>query len=403
MADAIRLPRTLGRYTLFDFVGRGGMAEIYLARQKTDLGAARHAVVKVILPEIAERKEFADMLVAEAKLAASLNHTNIVHVFDLGKDKDNQQLYIAMEYVEGFDLSALLRRCSREKVKLPHEYAMHVILETLSGLDYAHRQNVVHRDVSPSNVLISFEGEVKVCDFGIARANALAEGAAELADEAIKGKAGYMSPEQANGEDVDARSDVFAAGILLYELVQGRRLYKVEAGADKNAALLALARAAEIPELETRGFPDEDRLFGIVKKALAKSREDRFASAAAMRKELESWVQDAKLGASVLKFGEWLRATFGADVVSHRRARERAIRALEAGPAARVEPILDAPKKLEEEDDGPPPESLVATTQEAAPPSMSASEPNKPSRRVPGLIALGAAIVILVAVLWNMR
>jgi len=359
------------------------MAEIYLARQRTDLGAARHAVVKVILPEIAERKEFSDMLVAEAKLAATLNHANIVHVHDLGRV--DEQLFIAMEYVEGFDLAALLRRCSREKVKLPTEYAMHVILETLSGLDYAHRQGIVHRDVSPSNVLVSFEGEVKLCDFGIARANALAEGAAQLADEAIKGKAGYMSPEQAKGEDVDARSDVFAAGILLWELVQGKRMYAPKGG-------LELARAANIPALETRGFPDEERLFDIVRKALATRRDDRFASAAAMRKELEGWVQDNKLGASVLKFGEWLTTTFGSDVLSHRRARERAVRALEAGPAARVTPIVEEKK---EEIDEPPPESLVATAME----KKESPQPSSPF----GMIIVGAIVLVTIAaVAWQL-
>jgi serine/threonine-protein kinase len=391
----IRLPRTLGRYTLFDFVGRGGMAEIYLARQKTDLGAARHAVVKVILPEIAERKEFGDMLVAEAKLAATLNHTNIVHVHDLGRADAGGvgQLFIAMEYVEGFDLAALLRRCSREKVKLPIEYAMHVILEALAGLDYAHRQGVVHRDVSPSNILISFEGEVKVCDFGIARANALAEGTGQLADEAIKGKAGYMSPEQARGEDVDARSDVFAAGILLWELLQGKRMYKAE-GHDKHVKLLAIARAAEIPALETRSLPDEERLFGIVRKALAPSRDDRWASAAAMRKELEGWVKDAKLGASVLKLGEWLTTTFGEDVVSHRRARERAVRALETGPAARVTPIVEAKPEIEE----PPPESLVATSLDAT--SLDkASEPKVGSQARPAYARIVFGLLIALTII----
>ncbi len=389
----IRLPRTLGRYTLFDFVGRGGMAEIYLARVKTDLGAARHAVVKVILPDIAERKEFADMLVAEAKLASRLNHANIVQVFDLGKD--NEQLYIAMEYVEGFDLAALLRRCSREKVKFPIEYALHVIMEALAGLDYAHRQGVVHRDVSPSNVLISFDGEVKLCDFGIARANALAEGAAQLADEAIKGKAGYMSPEQARGEDVDARSDVFAAGILLWELAQGRRMYKAQ-GSDKNAALLALASAAEIPALETRGLPHEEKLFSIVSKALEKSRAQRFASAAAMRRELEGWMQEAKLGPSVLELGRWLMTTFGEDVVSHRRARERAVRALEAGPPARVTPITSSAP--ESSDDEAPPESLVATSVDAKTTERSIDpEPSVPWAYI--AVGVFVATIILVGVL----
>src|SRR5258708_6414755 len=229
---SIALPRTFGSYALFDFIGKGGMAEIYLARQRTQLGAARRCVVKQILPELASHPTFSDMLVHEAKLAARLSHANVVQVFDLGRE--DGRLYIAMEYIEGFDLNDLLHRCSRAKVKLPFELAVHVVREALKGLDYAHRRTdddsrplgIVHRDVSPSNLLVSFEGEVKVCDFGIARANdviAIGSAAHEL-DEALKGKAGYMSPEHARGQEIDARADVFAAGIVLWELAAGRRM-----------------------------------------------------------------------------------------------------------------------------------------------------------------------------------
>src|SRR5580698_2256493 len=197
------LPRTCGRYVLFDFIGKGGMAEIYLARQKTELGAARLCVVKQILPALAGDGKFSDMLVHEAKLAAQLNHANVVQVFDLGRE--DGRLFIAMEYVEGFDLNDLLRRCSRTKIPFPFELGVHVISEALKGLDYAHRRlddgghplEIVHRDVSPSNLLVSFEGEVKVCDFGIARANDAIDDAPQELDEVIKGKAGYMSPEHA--------------------------------------------------------------------------------------------------------------------------------------------------------------------------------------------------------------
>src|SRR5438552_8487653 len=172
-----RLPRKFGRYALFDFVGKGGMAEIFLARAHTDLGAARLCVVKQILPEFAHHPQFAEMLIHEAKLAARLNHAHIVQVFDLGREGD--QLYIAMEYVEGFDLNLLLRKCSAQKIPLPFEFALRIVCDALKGLDYAHRRTnddgtplgIVHRDVSPSNILISLEGEVKVCDFGIAHAN----------------------------------------------------------------------------------------------------------------------------------------------------------------------------------------------------------------------------------------
>src|ERR1700722_12823994 len=158
-----RLPRRFGRYALFDFVGKGGMAEIFLARAHTELGASRLCVVKQILPEFATHPQFAEMLIHEAKLAARLNHAHIVQVFDLGRERD--QLYIAMEYVEGFDLNALLRRCSQKKIPLPLEFALLIVSDTLRVLYYAHRRvtedgkqlGIVHRDVSPSNVLVSLE------------------------------------------------------------------------------------------------------------------------------------------------------------------------------------------------------------------------------------------------------
>src|SRR6185437_15099588 len=224
------LPRRLGRYHLFAHIGRGGMADIYLAQAETALGDARRLVViKEMLSMLAHSTQFSDMLVAEAKLAARLDHANIVKVEDLGRAQGS--LFIAMEYVEGLDLRELLRRCAKARVALPVEFSLRVVIEVLRGLSFAHRARdeegrplgIVHRDVSPSNVLLSFEGEVKVCDFGIARAHALA---GELPEETIAGKAGYMSPEQARGESLDARADVFAAGIILWEMLAGRRLYK---------------------------------------------------------------------------------------------------------------------------------------------------------------------------------
>jgi len=170
------------------------MADIYLARVETDLGGSRRVIVKEVLPKHAGSPLFSSMLVTEAKLAAALSHANVVTVEDLGRDAGS--LFIAMEYVEGFDLRELCRRCSHARIPLPIEFSLLMVMETLRGLDYAHRRKLVHRDVSPSNVLCSFEGEVKICDFGIARANE----AGDLDDEeAIRGKAGYMSPEHARG------------------------------------------------------------------------------------------------------------------------------------------------------------------------------------------------------------
>jgi serine/threonine-protein kinase len=317
------LPRRFGRYVLFDQIGEGGMARIYLGATETDLGGQRLVVVKQILPLLAQGPDFAGLLIEEAKLAAQLSHKNVVQVFDLGRENDI--LYIAMEYVEGFDLRELLRQCSQAKVPLPIEFSLLVVIETLRGLDYAHRKRgddgqplqIVHRDVSPSNVLTSFEGEVKLCDFGIARAIG-ASGA--LPEAAIQGKAGYMSPEAAAGMPIDARADLFAAGVILWELIAGRRLYRSAAGRPPS---LEQAREALIPALPARGYPDEPELHAIVMRALEKDPDRRYRSARDMHQALERWVASAGLGASPLRFGEWLLEHFGQQMLVRRRARER--------------------------------------------------------------------------------
>ncbi len=316
------LPLTFGPYTLFEQIGKGGMAQIYLARAETELGATRLAVVKQILPAFADDPRFAEMLTHEAKLAARLGHRRIVQVFDLGKHEDH--LYIAMEYVEGFDLNSLLRHCTEHKVALPAPHALGIVADVLEGLDYAHRRNdendkplgIVHRDVSPSNVLISYEGEVKLCDFGIAHANDLV---AESASEALKGKAGYMSPEHARGEPLDARADVFAAGIILWELLAGRRLYKPKS----DIPLVEQAQRADIPTLPDKGVPRHAELEKIVRRALAKDRDERYPSAGAMLRDLETFLADSNLLASRLELGKWIATSFGTDPIEKRRASER--------------------------------------------------------------------------------
>ena len=396
------LPRRVGAYTLFDFIGRGGMAEIYLARVHTDLGAVRLCVVKEILPEFAEQKEFADMLSVEAKLAARLSHANVVQVFDLGMSDGH--LFIAMEYVEGLDLNALLRRCTQGKIALPIEFAIGIVCEALRGLDYAHRRTddegkplgIVHRDVSPSNLLVSFDGQVKLCDFGIARANDVVE-EAPVSDESIKGKAGYMSPEQATGGPIDARADVFSAGILLWELVSGRCMYKPSS----DVPLLEQARRVEIKSPENKGIPEQAELNRIIMRALSKDRDARQASAGELLTELEDYMAKAKLMMSPLRLGEWMEKNFGTEITAQRRAREQALSAqslpsmrTERAPASAPPPSGESavePAKLEEiygpsslvaatvdlkdapsgrelaEDRGPPRESRIRKEEEARP------------------------------------
>ena len=396
-SSGVLLPRTFGRYALFDFIGKGGMAEIYLARQKTELGPARRCVVKQILPELASDPAFSDMLVHEAKLAARLNHANVVQVFDLGRE--GERLFIAMEYVEGFDLNDLLRRCSKAKVPMPFELAVHVVCEALKGLDYAHRRTdddgrplgIVHRDVSPSNLLLSFEGEVKVCDFGIAHANDVLGGKGQAAHElgeALKGKAGYMSPEHARGEAIDARADVFAAGIVLWELAAGRRMYKAGEGRE---SLLDQARKAEIPELPRQGLPAEDKLRAVVAKALSRDREARYPSAAAMQRDLDAYAASARLMTSPLALGEWLKKTFGEDILDKRRARERASEALEKGVPVvlqRLEPVGTAPSAVV-----PPPSVRSLPPVSSGPHELGPPAPQATSRK----LAIALAVSVLLA------
>ncbi len=415
------LPRLFGPYLLFDKIGEGGMARLYLGQTKTSLGGERLVVVKQVLPLLSNSEEFSRLLTQEAKLAAQLSHRNIVQVVDLGRAGD--VLYIAMEYVEGFDLRDLLRECSKKRLPLPIQYTLLLLLEVLRGLDYAHnkrgesgeRLGIVHRDVSPSNVLISFEGDVKLCDFGIA----LAFGAQTSVPEVgIQGKAGYMSPEAASGSSIDERSDVFAAGIILWELLNGRRLYR---GANRQPPTLDMAAEAKIPPLVERGYPEEQRLHAIVHKALQKNPDERYASAAAMRADLEAYVRSAALFASPLKFGDWLTEHFAQEILERRRSRELAAKAIvdslatttesngvvttESLPAApppetsQAKPASDAGFRAESpcRDSG----GAEAQAQRAAPlnpPVRSDPEPlqHRPFKRLFAVAALLMMVVVLV-------
>jgi serine/threonine-protein kinase len=417
-----RLPRKFGHYLLFDRIGAGGMAEIFLARARTDLGGQRLVIVKQILPALAAHPEFAEMLVHEAKLAAQLDHANVVQVTDLGRA--DGQLYIAMEYVEGFDLNDLLRRCTKEKVPLPLEFALAIISDTLRALDYAHRRmsedgaplGIVHRDVSPSNVLVSFDGQIKLCDFGIAHANALVEArsvnAPDQTAEALRGKAGYMSPEHARGEHVDARADVFAAGILLWELIAGKRMYRQR---DGSLPLLEQARRADVPPLPDKGMPDAPAIEAILVKALSKNREDRYASAGAMLRDVERYMSDIGLVVSPIRLGDWLVASLGSDIVLERRRRQRAAEALELGPPVRLTPVPFRPPTLAAEPAvtvAPEPPALVVPARDpiAAPSTLApalplaVTPPSAPaSRRISMLASLVGLLAVALACFYALR
>lgn len=383
------LPQRFGEFLLFDKIGQGGMAEIFLAKSLGTLGQQRLTVIKRVLPLLSADPQFAEMLIEEAKLCASLSHKNVVQVTDLGRVED--QLYIAMEYVEGFDLNALLRRCTRAKVPLPAEFVFLILEETLRALDYAHRATgpqgrplqVIHRDVSPTNVLISCEGEVKLCDFGIARA-VTREGA--LPPGALKGKFAYMSPEQASASHVDQRSDLFAAGILLWEMIAGHRLYKGDAN-----QVLEQARVGEVPPLPDRGLPLYEHLALIVQRSLDPDPTDRFQTAREMLDVLGDYVQEAELFASQIRFSRFLTENFGEDLQCRRRERERASTAM--GPKPDVSPVPNALLVEPEIKTSPEPPRLEIVAGPVSPPPQRKADgsPSPPLSPLPATSAADSA------------
>ncbi len=320
------LPSQFGPYYLFDLIGKGGMAEIFLSKTYTSLGTERLCVIKRILPHLNEDTSFCEMLIKEAKLCARLSHANVVQTNELGQI--DGQFYIAMEYVEGVDLNRLLGLLSRARISLPLQFALYIIIEALRGLDYAHRLNddngkllgIIHRDVSPTNVLISSEGDVKLCDFGIAKVALDDVGAEHRLDEYhLKGKVAYMAPEHVAGKEIDCRADLFAAGILMWELLSGRRLFKTK---DEDETLRR-AKAAKIPPLVDREFPKFEMLSRIVQKALSRNPDDRFQSGQEFIQALDDYMHLSGQVISHLRFSNFLMDNFGESLMAQRRERER--------------------------------------------------------------------------------
>lgn len=266
---------TFGKYQLVKRLGAGGMAEVYLARSSVAQGLAKAAVIKKIHAAYAKSRHFQKMFVDEAKIALSLNHPNIVQVFDFGHV--SQTYFLVMEYVEGVDLLRLMQEGAKLQRRVPYGLAAYVAQQIAKGLDYAHRKSdeygeelgIVHRDVSPQNVLISWDGAVKLTDFGIARARDVHE-----EEGVVKGKFAYMSPEQARGLAVDRRSDIYSAGIVLYELACARPLFT-----GRGKEVLEAVRAGAVPRPRTVDPNLPQALEEIILKALAYHPEDRHQTA----------------------------------------------------------------------------------------------------------------------------
>ncbi|MBA3452025.1 MAG: serine/threonine protein kinase [Deltaproteobacteria bacterium] len=278
---------SLGRYEVLRLLATGGMAELYLARTRGAGGFEKPLVLKRMLPQIAEDPDLRTMFLDEARLAATLHHPNVVQVFDLGEDAG--QYFFAMEYVHGSDVHRLMRAASGV---LPLDVSIEIVSQTAAGLHHAHERvddtgtalGIVHRDVSPSNMLCTWEGCVKLADFGIAKA---ASHRSRTRTGTIRGKTAYMSPEQCKGDPVDRRSDVFALAIVLYELTTGRRVFD----GDNDYAVLHKITSSDVPPPSSivPAYPAE--LERIVMRGLRRERDERYPSAAALRDDLEAFAR----------------------------------------------------------------------------------------------------------------
>ncbi|MCK6552618.1 serine/threonine protein kinase, partial [Myxococcota bacterium] len=310
-------PTTFGSYFLTRRIAVGGMAEVYAAKRYGADGFEKDVVIKQILPQYARDPEFVASFVAEAKIAVTLSHANIVQIHELGRVDGTY--FIAMELVDGVDVYQLVEHCRRTGTKLPVGLALLVVEEVAKGLDYAHRKvapdgrplGLVHRDLSPRNVLISREGEVKILDFGIAKTTSEAAQMPKTRAGVVKGTTGYMSPEQATGGDVDARTDVYQAGLLLWELVTLEPLFWRPDDEDTRARM----RAHRVPRPSDLDDVLPPELDALVLGALARDPGARIATAHELRTRLAKLrvavapdASAAELGALVVDVARRLHA-----------------------------------------------------------------------------------------------
>lgn len=358
-----------GQYTLLERIAVGGMAEVWKARMRGVEGFQKTVAIKRILPHMTDNAEFVGMFIDEAKLAAQLTHPNIVHIYDLGKL--GRDYYIAMEYVDGRDLRSLLNAARRKGMPLPLGLSLLIAARVASALDYAHRKrdfedqelSLVHRDVSPQNVLLTTEGDVKLCDFGIAKA---VSKASQTQMGALKGKLQYMSPEQAWGRPVDSRSDLFSLGAVLFEMVTGERLFTGES----EISVLESVRQGHTrrPSQVDPTVPRE--VDEIVARSLGIDPKDRFQSAGEMKQRLEAALSALSPSTSPTDLGLYIRRVMEPDTVE---------------PAAQPLAPPPAPSPW-------PAEPPAAAPFAAAPPAYS-PDPEMPAEAFQAVTPIGQVVV----------
>ncbi len=339
-------PRKFGKYHLLAPLAQGGMGALYLA-VTGDRGLERLMVIKTVLPHLADA-EYVARFRDEAKVVVKLSHGNLIPVFDAGLV--GGELFLAMDFVEGRDLRAVWNRCAKKQVAFPIDVAVYIVKELCRGLAYAHSfpdLNLVHRDISPPNVLVSYTGEVKLTDFGLASSTLKLE---KTAPGIIYGKVAYMSPEQARGEKLDGRSDMYATGIVLWELLTGRQLFPP--GKDQPQDLLTRAKNPEVMRPSKRAPRVPAELDEICLKALAPSKDDRYADCDEMRMALQGWLAANAPTTDGTRMAAFLQELFSEDIVRERTERQELIgrvrtRALTLPPTDELRQLVEKSDKVD--------------------------------------------------------
>ena len=301
-------PVQFGKYELLDRIAVGGMAELYRAKLTGEQGFEKLIAIKKILPHLSFEDNLINAFIDEAKLAALLNHENIVQIYDFGSLED--EYFIAMEFLFGKDLRKITKKARKKNKPLGLENIVYITSRICAGLDYSHNLkgiqgqplNIIHRDINPQNIFITYEGQVKIIDFGIAKA---ASHNSATRENLIKGKLAYMSPEQANGEAIDHRSDIFSTGIVLYELLADRRMFEGE-----TLKVFSLVREAEFEPPEDV-IPDlPEKLYEILHRALEKNAADRYQSCGEMLADLEECADQLSFRASTRSLAQDMKNLF---------------------------------------------------------------------------------------------